>query len=318
MTRIFIVFVLSVIGFSCNEIPAQQGVKDGLKITLSVGKKISPEVINEKKYRLDTLFNFLYKSNAFNGNVLISQSGTIIYQKSFGIADKEKNIVLSDSSMFQIASVSKVITATAILKLCEENELSLNDPVAKYIPGFPYTNVQVSHLITHRSGLPNYIYFCSGYLHDSLKELSNSDVIELMNIHKPEVYLKPGIRFNYCNTNYALLAVIIEKVCGKSYQDVIKEKIFAPVGMTHSFFFNEMDKQDLSVKTKGYTGSMKAVEKNNFENVYGDKGIYTTSYDLFLFNEAYFSGKLLKTETLKNALSPQSKERKLSNYGYGW
>ena len=108
-------------------------------------------------YRLDTLFQKLYSSDAFNGNVLVAKGHTVIYRKSFGYAIKERNVKLSDTSLFQLASVSKVITGVATLLLIEQGKLKLETPVSEVLSGFPYEGVTVKQLLCHRAGLPNYI-----------------------------------------------------------------------------------------------------------------------------------------------------------------
>lgn len=315
--RLPVLFLLLISLLSCSQNTVEQPPV-AEKIVADTVKKFATKELEQKYYRLDTLFQNLYKANAFNGNVIVAQGGTIVYRNCFGIADKSAKLSLNEHSVFQLASVSKTITATAILLLADEGKLSLTDDVKKYLPDFPYQGVTIEHLISHRSGLSNYIYFSGAYIKDKSLQLSNNDVLELMKANQPKPYLKPGTRFNYCNTNYMLLALVLEKAAGKSYTSFIREKIFTPANMKCTWFEDELKGLPDSVKTRGYTFSMNEVEKDMFDNVYGDKGIYSTTYDLFLFNEALFSGKLLKPETLEQAILPHSKERKLSNYGYGW
>lgn len=279
----------------------------------------SPDKVTQAKiYRLDTLFQHLYKANLFNGNVLVAQKGYILYQKSFGVADNTKKINLSDSSVFQLASVSKTITAASILKLVEAHKLDLKDDVQKHLPEFPYKGVSIENLITHRSGLPNYLYFCYPYCKDASLKLSNASILDLMQQHKPASYAKPGFRFNYSNTNYMLLALIVEKVSGHSFKDFVRAEIFKPLGMNHTYFIDELDQQNDSIKTIGYTVKMKEVGYDAFDYVLGDKGVYSTTNDMYLFADAYFTGKLISKQWLDLAIQPYSPEIKTHNYGYGW
>ena len=124
-----------------------------------VQSKVDSVKYKAEIYRLDTLFTKLYKADAFNGNVLIAKGKNIIYQKSFGYGIKEKNVLLNDSSIFQLASVSKVITGVATLLLYEQGKLKLETKVSDILADFPYKDVTVKHLLSHRSGLPNYTYF---------------------------------------------------------------------------------------------------------------------------------------------------------------
>jgi CubicO group peptidase (beta-lactamase class C family) len=316
--RALSVFILSILIFSsCSEKPKLPPVKQPT-IELNKGRVFATKELENKYYRLDTLFQNLFKANAFNGNVIIAQGGTIVYENSFGIADKSKKTTLQTNSVFQLASVSKTLTATLVLILADEGKLKLSEDVSKYLPGFPYKGVTVEHLISHRSGLSNYLYFCGELGKAKNGKLCNGDVLDFIISTQPQPYLKPGVRFNYCNTNYMLLASIAEKVSGKKYKDLLREKILNPLAMKHTYFEDEFDSLPDSLKTTGYTFSMQEVAKDCFDFVYGDKGIYSTTHDLFTFNEALFTGKLLKPATLENALKPYSSERKQTNYGYGW
>lgn len=268
-------------------------------------------------FRLDTLFNKLSKVNSFNANVLIAKGGEIIYQKSFGFAIKEKNKLLTDSSIFQLASVSKVITSIGILILYEQGKLNLDKKVCDILPEFPYKQITIKHLLTHRSGLPNYTYFCCDYLKDDSKQLCNKDVCDLMAKYQPKQYHNQDTRFNYSNTNYALLALIIEKISGKTYSDFLTQELFIPLGMKNTHTLINLDFFNPNL-TFGYTTSFKQIGNDRFDGVVGDKGIYTTTHDLFLLSVALYQHKLLKPETQVLAYTPYSPEKKLSNYGFGW
>ncbi len=282
-----------------------------------IQSKIDSVKYKAEIYRLDTLFNKLYKANAFNGNVLIARGKNIIYQKSFGYGNKQSNKLLNDSSIFQLASVSKVITGVATLLLYEQGKLNLDTKVSDILTDFPYTNITVKHLLSHRSGLPNYTYFCGEYLSDTVQRLSNQHMLNIMVKHKPKAYINPGLRFNYCNTNYALLALIIEKISQKSYSSFLREDLFIPLGMNHSYTALNIDSTKEHL-TCGYTMKYACVANDCYDGVLGDKGIYTTTYDLFLLSTALYQHRLLANTTQQYAYTPHSPEKKLSNYGYGW
>ncbi len=291
----------------------------------SVSSIRSPHVfskIDSSKYkleifRLDTLFNKLYKANAFNGNVLIAKGSHIIYQKSFGIGNKSANTQLSDSSLFQLASVSKVVTGIAAMMLYEKGKLKLETKVYEILKGFPYTNISVRDLLSHRSGLPNYLYFCSDYVKSPPPHLSNQGLLDLIVKYQPKPFLKPGKRFNYNNTNYALLALIIEKISGKKFSVFLKEELFKPLGMRHTYTALDID-STREYLTQGHTLSYARVANDWFDGVLGDKGIYTTTFDLFLLSAALYQQRLLNPETQCLAYTPHSPEKKESNYGFGW
>ncbi|MBS1637469.1 MAG: beta-lactamase family protein [Bacteroidetes bacterium] len=317
MKHLFIVTLLFILTANCSQTEATDKQPYDKPSQPGVKCLIDSSRYKDVRYRLDTLFTKLYTANMINGNVLISKNGEIIYQKCFGWANKEQGRMLCDTSMFQLASVSKVFTATAALMLYEQRKLSLDEKVSDILKGFPYPEITVKHLLSHRSGLPNYTYFCSEYLPGDTAMLSNASVLELMIAHKPNVYFNAGARFNYSNTNYMLLALIIEKRSGMNYKQFMESELFAPLGMKHSMVNNSCRISTPEVTT-GYTTSFKPVSNDRFDGVYGDKGIYSTTYDLFLFSEALYQHTLLKAETQELAYTPYSKEKKLSNYGYGW
>lgn len=273
----------------------------------------SQQIISDK---LDDLFTKLYKTRNFNGSILVAKGGKIIFQKAMGVQNKERNTSLSDSSMFQLASVSKVITATGALMLYERGKLDLEKELSFYFPDFPYENVRVKDLLCHRSGLPNYIYAFNNELYRPNFKMSNSDLYSFLVEKRPYPYLRPNRRFNYCNTNYAMLALLIEKVSGKSFSKFLKEEIFEPLGMKHSATIRDIDLDGANI-TKPYDLRWRPVDFDASDYVLGDKSIYSTPYDLFLFSEALYQNKLLKPETQELAYAPYSRDRH-KNYGLGW
>jgi CubicO group peptidase (beta-lactamase class C family) len=169
--------------------------------------------------RPDTIAAFL-KSQAehfnFNGTVLVAEGGKVIYQGSFGLADYYAGRPLNDSSLFELASVSKQFTATGILLLRERGRLSLTDSLRMFFPELPYSGITLHHLLTHTSGLPDYESLMESRWNRS-RIAHNNDVIALMASEKPPVHFAPGTRWEYSNMGYLLLASIIEKVSGKSF-----------------------------------------------------------------------------------------------------
>jgi CubicO group peptidase (beta-lactamase class C family) len=309
-----VVICFAFISFACTE---ELVVKEKTEkiFTIDTTANLSKEQ-KEKVYRLDTLFLNLSKSNAFNGNILIAENGKIIYKKCIGVSNQKENKLLNDSSLFQLASVSKTITATLTLKLVAEKKLNLEDNVTIHLPDFPYSGIKIKHLLSHRSGLGNYIYFTGDFVSDKTAKLTNEEIYKLITSNKPPIYFEPDRQFNYNNTNYMLLALICERVAKSNFKTLCKEKIFNTCGMKNTFFADEITSN--KNKTQGYTFSMREVEGDMFDYVWGDKGIYTTTYDLLLFEEAYFNNKIIDSSLIQLATTPMSSERKLGNYGYGW
>jgi CubicO group peptidase (beta-lactamase class C family) len=194
----------------------------------------------------------------------------------------------------------------------------LDDSLGVYFPGFPYPGVTVRTLLNHRSGLPNYLSFMEKLGWDQSTFMHNADILKALMEHKAELEnVVPANRhFSYCNTNYALLALIVEKVSGIAYPEFLQSTFFTPLGMKNSFVFNSTD----SARAHGsYECSGRRIPDNYQDRVYGDKNIYSTPRDLLLWDRALRSGLLFKEETIKLAYTPYSLEKPgVRNYGLGW
>jgi CubicO group peptidase (beta-lactamase class C family) len=326
----FILLLLLPLYIACSDSDPQalthkeQEEKDSLTtINQDSIKQILKEIkAKEKAALLDVLFKKREKAG-FNACVLVSQRGQIIYQKAFGFSNIKKKTPLTLDSEFQLASASKPFTAAAILLLKDQGKLKLTDTIQQFFPDFPYPNITILELLNHRSGLANYIYFCEPYCDENNcyngKVFDNASMLNIINNTKPNVYAKPNKKFEYCNTNYALLALIIEKVSHQNYATFMKEEVFIPLGMNHTYVVDIKNKSTLPNKTIGHTPSGKEEDEEYADAVVGDKGIYSTVGDVFKFNKALYSERLLKRNTLEEAYTGYSNEhRGARNYGLGW
>jgi len=274
----------------------------------------NPEKVRQQQHQLDSLFRVLQKRKGFNGTVLITQYNKVIYKGAFGYADFSKKDTLTTQNSFQLASVSKQFTAMAIMMLQEAGKLKYDDEVQRFFPDFPYECITIRHLLTHRSGLPNYTYFTEKYWPDRKSFISNEEVIRLMTVHQPQVYYRPDLRFNYSNTGYVLLAAIVTKASGLPFNKFIEKKIFRPLGMQHSWVLT--NKRTLI--PAGHTARRQKREIDFLDGVQGDKGIYSTVEDLYKWDQALYTEKLVKRATLEEAFTGAAKETKKEGYGFGW
>jgi len=318
MNRLHLLVVLLVTFLNCSN------------STLGVDKKHEPEtakvtapastLTREQRIaaiKLDVLFTQFNKTGLFNGSVLVAKGGKVIFTKTLGISDKRTKEPLTDSSMFQLASVSKVITATAVLMLHERQMLDIEKPFSHYFPDFPYAGVTVKHLLNHRSGLPNYLYVLNGKFYTPNYQMTNQDMYNYLVAKNPRRYTRPDYRFNYSNTNYALLGLLVEKVSGKSFQRFLKEELFLPLGMKHTATIRDINLNDPKT-TKAYDTRWRPVQFDASDYVLGDKSVYSTTRDLYLFSEALYNNKVIKPETQKLAYTAYSREQRVKNYGLGW
>lgn len=262
----------------------------------------------------------LHQRSGFNGNVLIAKQGKILYQNSFGWANYLMRDSLQINSQFELASVSKPLTALAILKLSEQGELDLQNKVEDYFPKFPLKGVTVENLLTHRSGLPNYIYFTDQLWKDKKKIMYNDDVLEMFYEHNPAPYGRPDGSHFYNNTNYMLLASLVEKISGMTFSDYMRENIFLPLGMKNTAVYSRATYSEIPTHVIGHDKIWRRSVVQNFQDgPVGDKGIYSTVQDLYLLDRNLRSGRLLRPETLDSAYVGRSKPtNKIFSYGYGW
>jgi CubicO group peptidase (beta-lactamase class C family) len=271
------------------------------------------------KWIADFVYN-LHKKYGFNGNMLVAKDGKILYEKAIGWADYLHRDSLKISSEFELASVTKTFTGTAIMQLVEKGKLSLTDDVKKFYPNFPYEGINVKLLLTHRSGMMNYVYFTDGIWKDKKKPMSNLDVMNLIAQYKPNRYAKPDTRFHYNNSNFMVLAAIIEKVTGKTYADYMMENVFKPAGMKHTHVYSTTVYPKIPVDVVGHDRTWRySVVQNFLDGPVGDKGIYSTLHDLVLYDKSLKNGRLLKKQSLDSAYKGHNKAiNGHFNYGYGW
>jgi len=306
-------FLLFLLACSSSERKKQheQQLTDSIRLVYNP-KKADPEI--------DAFMQRLHKRYGFNGNVLIAKKDRIIYENAFGWADYLHRDSLSIDSQFQLASVSKPLTATAILLLKEKGKLTLDQTVNDFFPDFPYEGVTIKQLLTHRSGLPNYVYFVDKLWEDKSKGMSNKDVMDLLIQHKPARYNKPDARFLYNNSNFMVLASIIEKVSGKTFTVFMQEHIFKPAGMKHTAVYSTAEYEEIPTGVIGHDKVWRRSVRPNFlDGPVGDKGTYSTVKDLFLFDRALREGRILSEATQDSAYVGRSTPfHGVFNYGYGW
>ncbi|AIK38797.1 MULTISPECIES: serine hydrolase domain-containing protein [Bacillus] len=259
-----------------------------------------PQEINENA-QLDEYL----KSKNFSGTAVVVKNGKVLLNKGYGLANQAKKILNNSETTFYIGSISKAFVATAIMQLKDQNKLQTEDTIAKYIPSFPRgSEVKLVHLLTHTSGIPEYEAGADDISHEEL----------LKRIGQQKRLFNPGEKWKYSDSNYSILGYIVEKVSGQPLEEYIKQHIFDVVGMKNSGFGTELE------KTKYPSTGYKIVNNNmtvpaipSMSQLYGNGDIYTSANDLYLFNEALFSGKLISKESYNQMFTAFKKD-----YGFGW
>jgi CubicO group peptidase (beta-lactamase class C family) len=273
--------------------------------------------LEEKQKKVDSFYNKFIGSPYFSGSFIVAKNGKIISEKYQGVANSRTNRPIGASTPLHLASVSKVLTATAILKLVEENNINLDQKVTDWLPKFPYKETTIRTLLNHRSGLQHYSRFPELLKKnwDRKKVITNNDVLEILVKHKIKLKWANGTRFEYCNTNYVILALIIEKATGLNYCKAMKQLVFKPLKMNCSFAFNySTDKDTVSLS---YSAN-KQRAWDQFDALYGDKNIYSTPRDLVKFDLATYSSEFINQSILQEAYVGYSPNYKLNkDYGLG-
>ncbi len=289
--------------------------------TLSFTPAILPGNIDQQEFKkiynaCEDFYLSSLKPSHFNGGILIAKKGQIVFEKYDGYQNQSNKELMDSVTSFHLASVSKTFTGMAVLKLWEEGRLRLNDDVSYYLPGFPFQGVTIKTLLNHRSGLPNYVHFMEELGWDKKKVVQNQDILTFMIENRNKLNVaKPDRRFAYSNTNYALLALIIEKVSGMPYSTYLQEKFFLPLGMSHTFVFSIERAKDVlpSYNWRNHEEAFTFLDAVN-----GDKNIYSTPRDLLKWDYALSYGHLFKPATLDSAYAGYSFEKPgIKNYGLG-
>jgi CubicO group peptidase (beta-lactamase class C family) len=269
--------------------------------------------------KIDKLISTYAEYGKFNGTVLVAEKGKVIYKKGFGSANMEWNIPNQPDTKFRLGSITKQFTSMLILQLVQQGKLKLDAPVSTYLPDYPKSNgdvITIHHLLTHTSGTPNYTSF-PGYFKDrSHNPYSPTEFLKYF--ADSALQFKPGERFFYSNSGYFLLGVIIEKVTGKSYEQVLQENIFTPLRMNNTGY----DHHNTILKNRA-----SAYEKNGRSYVnadyidmsipYAAGSLYSTVEDLYLWDQALYSNQLLQKENMDLLFTKHIPSGR-SYYGYGW
>ncbi len=317
-----IYFIICIISFSfaaCKSHPganANASAKDSLAYIAPKPGDIPKEDFDRYYNAVKTFYNNDLVAKGFNGGMLAAKNGKVIYEDYHGYFDLRKKDSLTPHSAFHLASISKTFTAMAVLKLAELGKLKLDDNVKKYFPVFPYDGVTIKLLLSHRSGLPNYIYFMQQLGWNVKQYCSNMDMLNYMIQYKPPMQSAPDTHFTYCNTNYALLGLIIEKASGKSYSQVLQELFFTPLHMDDTYVFTMADS---ATAMPSYDWRGRQERLTFLDTGFGDKNIYSTPEDLLKWDQALYTNQIFTKKTLEAAYTAYSNEKPgIRNYGYGW
>ena len=269
----------------------------------------------DKARAVDALLTAYQHAGVFNGAALVSENGNVIFKKGFGFADFEWKIPNTADTRFRVGSITKQFTATLVMQLVEEGRLSLEATLSGVLPYYRKdtgAKVTVHHLLTHTAGIPSYTN-----LPNFLRDVSRNPygVREFVEKYcSRDLEFEPGSKYAYNNSGYFLLGAIIEHVVGTPYEQVLRARIFDPLGMKGSGY--DLSRPILEKRARGYEQGPSGVRNADYLDMllpYAAGALYSTVEDLYIWDQALYGEKVL---------SPKAKERMftpgLENYGYGW
>ena len=262
--------------------------------------------------RLDEYTEKLHRRRRFNGSIVIGRNGYMVYKKQIGYTNlKYKTKPINDESKFQLASLSKQFIAAAIMLLKQQGRLDYEDPVTKYIKGFPYKKATVRHLLNHTSGVPNYMWLAERKWKEKTPP-DNGEMIKMMNRYKLIPHFEPGTRYKYSNTGYMILTGIVEQISKQPIGTFLDEHFFSKIGMNNTYARSFSDdtihhyKKDSQypMELVGYRWSYRrhvSIPPTVNDGVVGDKGIYSTGEDLLKWDQSLEQNFILADSTLQEA-----------------
>jgi CubicO group peptidase (beta-lactamase class C family) len=268
---------------------------------------------------IDALFADYDHPNVPGASVIVIQAGKVAYRHAYGLSDVETHVAATTATNYRLASVTKQFTAMAILMLAERHKLTLDDSLVKFFPDYPAYGkaVTVRHLLNHTSGLLAYEDLIPA---GRTAQVKDRDVLDLLK-QQDHTYFAPGSEWRYSNTGYAHLAMIVEKASGVGFAEFLKKNIFEPLHMSQTVAFED-GISTVAHRAYGYSHHGTGFERTDqslTSAVLGDGGIYSSVDDLHLWDQALYTTKLVRAETLQQAFTPAVlTSGKPTNYGFGW
>lgn len=273
-----------------------------------------------KVEQIDQLISTYEEYGKFNGSVLVSDQGKVIYKKGFGMANMEWDIPNQPNTKHRLGSITKQFTAMLILQLVAEGKLDLQEPITKYLPDYPKATsdiITTHHLLTHTSGIPNYTAFPKFMADESRNPYSPEEFVKTFD--EKELDFAPGEKFSYSNSGYFLLGVIVEKLSGKTYEQMLQDNIFTPLNMNDTGYDNHGD--ILKNRATGYEKQGKNYMNSRYLDMsipYAAGSMYSTVEDLYKWDQALYTTTLLPKEYMTMYFKPYIPAFGKAHYAYGW
>jgi CubicO group peptidase (beta-lactamase class C family) len=269
----------------------------------------------DKAAKIDELMKVYNSYRQFNGSVLVAENGKVIFKKGYGMANMEWNIPVETDTKFRLGSITKQFTSMLILQLVQEGKIKLEGKLTDYLPDYRKDTgdrITIHQLLNHTSGIPSYTGLPTFFQEISRNPYSVSDFVK--KFASGDLEFEPGAKWNYNNSGYFLLGAIVERVTGKPYEQALKERIFDVVGMKNTGY----DRSDtiLAKRAAGYEKRLGGFINAPYLDMslpYAAGSLYSTVEDLYLWDQALYTDKLLSAQLKEQMYKPG-----MSNYAYGW
>jgi CubicO group peptidase (beta-lactamase class C family) len=277
-----------------------------------LGQTVHQWIGGSPKYKLDALLKAYAALGQFSGSALIARGGEVILAAGYGLADREYHVANTSSTRFRIGSMTKPFTALAIMQLEERGKLALENAIGDFVPGLSFgAEVTLAHLLSNTSGIADYIT-APGYRDVMGSKLSIDAVIGRFSTLP--LAFRPGGQFSYSNSNWVLLSAVIEQVSGLSYDEYIRQHIFAPAGMVNSGA--DWPVEPAAPFAVGYQHEGETLTRSAYVHsatMLGAGALYSTAEDLLRFDRALYTDQVVRQATLQRMVVPIT-----ALYGYGW
>lgn len=269
----------------------------------------------------DSQISEIVRNRQFNGQILVARDGNILFNQSFGVSDFRNAVPINHQTQFQIASITKTFTAAAVLLLQQRGLIHIDSLVTRYMPDFPYPNIRVRNLLNHTSGLQNYMWVMEQYWNQD-RLATNEDMLRTFVRQKRPLDFAPGTRFAYSNTGYAFLALLIERVSGTKFSMFMQQNIFEPLQMHNTLVFDPSNGFTPANRASGFRNSRRGrviIGQSSHDGITGDKGIFSTAADLFIWDRAIATNQLLSNQEWSAAFERSIlANQNTVDYGLGW
>jgi CubicO group peptidase (beta-lactamase class C family) len=286
-----------------------------LLLGISLSFWIHTSFAQSKAQKIDDLITLYNDYRQFNGSVLVAENGKVILKKGYGLANIEWNIPNQPDTRFRLGSITKQFTSMLIMQLVQQGKIRLDGKISDYLPYYPKKTgdrITIHHLLTHTSGIPNYTSFPS--FRAELERKPYTPEVFTRVFADSALEFEPGTKWAYSNSGYFVLGAVIEKVTGKPYEQVLRENILAPLGMSGTGY--DHSETVLPKRAAGYEKRGREYVNAGFLDMslpFAAGSLYSTVEDLFVWDQALYTNRLLSSENTSKMFTPF-----LNNYAYGW